>query len=235
MNPPENTQQDYPVLVVAYDDKSRAAIAASAQSLGVSVFGCASFCEAQEAALSGAFRGILVDLATMVKAKDEEKVIAHTLTGIYPPLRVKSMGSMLIPMIMAGDAKQDKSLSDFFTKTCAVFTARTLRSHRRKELCVPTSIGTRHGFTLNISRSGVFIVDMEPERFSVGQEITVRFLVAPDHEFTAELTVVRLQSWGERRPPGMGMQFKRVDQELEHNLFTLIKTDKEKDRDRLGT
>ena len=234
MNPPDSIPQDYPVLVVDYDEKSLAAIAASAQSLGVSVVGCASFSEAQEAALSGLFRGILVDLATMIKAKDAEKVIAHTLTGIYPPLRVKSMGSMLIPMIMAGDAKQDKSLKDFFTKTCAAFTPRRLRSNKRKELCVPTSIGTRRGFTLDISWSGVFIVDMDPERFSLGQEVTASFLVTPDLEFTAELTVVRLQRWGERRPPGMGMQFKQMDQELEQNLSALIRSDKDKDYDRLG-
>ena len=101
------TLPDHPVLVVAYDDKSRAALAASLGLFGVPAISCATFVAAESYALTGSCQGILVDLATMIKAKDEEKAVAYTLTGIYPALRVKTMGSMLIPMIMAGDAKQD--------------------------------------------------------------------------------------------------------------------------------
>ena len=234
MTIPEQTHQDSPVLVVAYDEKTRVAIAASSASFGVHAVQCASFCEAQDQALTGSYRGLLVDLATMIKAKDLEKVIAHTLSGIYPTLRVKSMGSMLIPMIMAGDAKQDKSLNDFFIKSCAAYIPRMLRSSKRRDICIPTSIGAERCFTLNISWSGIFVVDVNPERYKVGQELSVKFFSDPDHEFSAELTVMRIQSWGERRPPGIGMQFKLLDQELENNLFALLKNDKDKDRDRLG-
>jgi hypothetical protein len=233
--PPDTIQQDHPVLVIAYDENSRATIVAGASRSGVYAIACASFVEAQAHALSGRCRGILVDLVTMIKAKDAEKVIAHTLSGLYPTLRVKSMGSMLIPMIMAGDAKQDKSLNDFFAKTCASFTPRKLRSAKRKEICIPTCIGTERGFTLNFSWSGVFIVDVNPERFAVGQQVSVRFLASPDSDFSAELTVVRLQPWGERHTPGIGMQFNLVDQGLEANLFNLLRSDKDNDPDRLST
>jgi hypothetical protein len=232
---PDTTSQESPVLVVAYDEKSRAAMAASSAPFGTRAVPCATFQEAQELALSGFFRGILVDLATMIKAKDVEKVIAHTLTGIYPTLRVKAMGSMLIPMIMAGDAKQDKSLGDFFTKTCAAFPPRRLRNNKRKDICIPTYIEEGRGFTLNISWSGVFIVDVNPERFRVGQEIEVRFLAGSDLEFTVPLAVVRVQPWGERRTPGIGLQFKLVDHELEIYLSTILRIDRITDRDRLGT
>lgn len=235
MNPTEADRQNCPVLVVAHDDRSRAAIVASSRSLGRQTLPCACFSEAQDAALAGPCGAILVDLATMIKAKDAEKIIAHTMTEIYPTLRVKSMGPLLIPMIMAGDARQDRSLSDFFSKTCASFAPRKLRSHRRKEICVPTSIGSGRGFTVNLSWSGVFIVDMNPERFRVGQEVSVRFLAPPEPEFSAALTVVRLQRWGERHPPGIGMQFKEADQDLEQSLSTLLKSDRDTDHDRLGT
>lgn len=137
---------------------------------------------------------------------------------------------MLVPMAMAGDAKQDKSLNDFITKTCAGFSPRRLRSSKRKDICIPTYIGAVRGFTLNISWSGVFIADMNPERFSVGEEITVAL---PDFGLVVEVTVARIQSWGQHRPPGIGAEFKQMGQELESNLFALLKIDKDKDRDRL--
>jgi hypothetical protein len=231
---PEISQQDHPVLVVSYDDKSRAAIAASPVPFGVSAISCSTFVEAQDLALAGRYRGIMVDLATMIKAKDVEKIIAHTLTNIYPTMRVKAMGPMLIPMIMAGDAKQDKSLKDYFTKTCAEFRPRSLRTQKRKELCLPTYIGEQRGFTGNISWGGAFIVDMNPERFALGQQVGVRFLTAPGEEFAAQFTVVRIQAWGQRRSPGIGLRFTTMHEELESNLSALLRTDKDKDRDRLG-
>ena len=232
MHEPEAVVPDHPVLVVAYDDKSRALLAASPEPFGLRAVPCASFSDAENYARSGSCRGIMVDLATMVKAKDVERIIAHTLTEIYPTLRVKSMGSMLIPMIMAGDAQQDKSLNAFFTNTCAKFRPRKLRCNKRKEICLPTYIGAERGFTVNISWSGAFIADMNPERFSLGQEVTVTFLVGPVLQPSVEVNVVRIQDWGERRPPGIGVQFQQMDQELEESLSALLKSDQDKDRAR---
>jgi hypothetical protein len=229
MSNPEITNPDYPVLVIAYDDKSREILSANIKPFGVATVPCALFCEAENHALSGCCKGILVDLATMIKSKSEEKIVAYTLTNIYPTLRVKTLDSMLIPMAMAGDAKQDKSLSDFFTKTCAGFTPRRLRSNKRKDICVPVFIGAERAFTLNFSWSGVFIADMNPERFSIGKILTLTF---PDFGLDIEVIVARLQNWGHHRPPGIGVQFKSVENNLESHLFALLKSDKTKDRDR---
>jgi hypothetical protein len=231
---PTADQQDFPVLVVAYDDKARATIAASPLPFGVRAVQCASFSEAQDHALAACHRGIMVDLVTMIKAKDLEKIIAHTLTSIFPTMRVKSMGPMLIPMIMAGDAQQDKSLKDFFTKTCMGFAPRMLRSHKRKELCLPTLIGGRRGFSVNISWSGAFIADMAPECFAIGQELTLTLLCGPADELILEAVVVRIQSWGERRPPGLGVRFKALDQETEGRMCALLRSEKDTDRDRMA-
>jgi Tfp pilus assembly protein PilZ len=234
MTSPEIIHQDYQVLVVAYDEKSLAVLSASPLQFGVTATGCSSFAQAQELALSGSYRGLLVDLTTMVKAKDTEKFIAHTLTGIYPTLRVKSMGSMLIPMIMAGDAKQDKNLSDFFTKTCAVFLPRRLRSHKRKDICLPVRIGAERCYTVNLSWNGAFIAAPKPECFKLGQELTVSFLIDSDTDLVLKVVVVRVQQWGERRPPGIGVQFKEVNQEEKDCLFTILRSDRETDCDRLA-
>jgi len=232
MNNPETTRLNHPILVIAYDDKARAALAASLGSYGVRAEQCTTFCEAERFALRGPYSGILVDLTTMIKAKAEEKIVACTMAGFYPTLRVKTMGTMLIPMAMAGDAKQDKSLNDFLTKTCADFTQRMLRSNRRKDICAPIYIEAARGFTLNISWSGVFIADMNPERFSVGEEITVTF---SDFDLEVKVIVARIQGWGQHRPPGIGVKFGQMVEELEGNLFALLRSDKIKDRDRLVT
>lgn len=217
-------------MVIAYDDKARAALAASLGLYGVRAESCSTFCEAESFALRGPYRGILVDLTAMIKAKAEEKVVACTMTGFYPTLRVKTMGTMLIPMTMAGDAKQDKSLNDFITKTCAEFTPRLLRSYRRKNICVPTYIGDTRGFTLNISWGGVFIADMNSERFAVGEEIPVTF---SDFGLEVKCIVARIQEWGHHRPPGIGVTFGQMGEELESKLVPLLRSDRTKDRDRL--
>jgi len=225
MYDPETTK----ILVIAYDDKARAALEASLGPFGVRAVCCPSFCEAESFAQNVPCSGILVDLATMIKAKAEEKIVAYMLTGIFPTLRVKTMGTMLVPMAMAGEAKQDKSLNDFFTKSCAGYTPRRLRSHRRRDICVPTCIKARRGFTLNISWGGVFIADMDPERFSVGEKITVTF---PEFGLDVEAVVARVHGWGEHRPPGIGVKFIHVSQELEGNLYALLRSDRDNDRDR---
>ena len=230
MQDSENTHSDNPILVISYDEKSLAALVASLKPYDARAIPCSTFCEAEGHALSCACSGVLVDLATIIKAKAEEKIVAYTLVGFYPTLRVKTMGAMLIPMAMAGDAKQDKSLNDFLTKTCAAIIPRRLRSNKRKDICIPTFIGNVRGFTLNISWGGVFIADMNPERFSVGEEIIVTF---PEFGLEVACIVARIQSWGQRRPPGIGVKFKLIDQELDSNLFALLRSKKDKDRDRL--
>ena len=229
MNNLETTNPDYPVLVIAYDDKSRETLMANIKPFGVTAIPCPLFCDAENYALSESCKGILVDLATMIKSKAEEKIVAYTLTNIYPTLRVKTMGSMLIPMAMAGDAKQDKSLNDFFTKTCAGFTPRRLRAHKRKYICVPVLIGAERAFTLDLSWSGMFIANMNPEQFSIGQELTVTF---PDFGRDVDVIVTKVQNWGYHHPPGIGVQFRNIESDFENDLFPLLKSDKNKDRDR---
>lgn len=218
-------------MTIAYLDETRAAIADSLASLNIRVVECSSFYEAKSHALRGRYKGIVLDLATMIKAKEEERVIANMMTSIYPTLRVKTMGSVLVPMVMSSDAKQeDNSLDEFFTKTCAKFSSRTLRSNKRRNICIPTRIGEERGFTQNVSWSGVFVVDMKPERFSIGDEVSLEL---PDFGVSEDFIITRVQRWGERRPSGIGLRFKGLDQELESILFTLLKNDKIKDHDKL--
>jgi hypothetical protein len=225
-----SSDDDCSVLVIAYDDISRTVLLGNLEPYGVHAVACSSFCEAESYALDNHYRGVLVDLATIIKSKAEEKIVAYTLTRLFPSLRVKTLGSMLIPMTMSGDAKQDKSLNDFIMRTCKEFTPRTLRSGKRKDICVPTYIGSERGFTLNISWSGVFLANMNPEQFEVGTEISVTF---PDFDLDVAVIVTRIQRWGQRRPPGIGVKFRYMGEELTNNLNSLLKSSKDQDRDRM--
>lgn len=230
MHTPETRHSEYPILVVSYDEKSRKSLTASVLPYDVPVAACSTFCEAEDLALQGLYRGILVDLATMIKAKSEEKIVAYTLAGFYPTLRVKTVGTMLIPMSMAGETKQDKNLNDFITKTCAQFTPRRLRAFKRKDVSLSTTINMERGFTLNVSWSGMFVADMYPEKYSIGDELTVTL---PEFDKHIEVVVARTQSWGQRRPAGIGVKYKFLSQDMECSLFSVLRSDKNKERDRI--
>jgi hypothetical protein len=217
----EQIHQDFPVLAIAYDDVSRSVMANNLASLNVKAVPCSTFCEAESYALQGHYRGILVDLMAMIKAKDEEKDVAYSLSTYYPTLRVKTMGMMVVPMAMGGDPKQDKSLNDFLARTCVEFIPRTLRASERKDICIQTYIGIHHGLTLNISWGGAFISDIDLERFPVGKNIAVTFT---DFGLDVESIVARTQPMGQHRPEGIGVKFKYKCPALESRLFPLLKS-----------
>lgn len=223
-----------PILVISYSDETRVALAASLAQQGVSSVPCSTFSEAEDFALYSVFNGIIVDIPSIVRARNEEKTIAYTLASFFPMLRVRAMGSMLVPMTMPGEAKQDRSLSDFLTKTCAAFRPRRLRSHRRHDNCLSVLMSRsgveERSFTLNLSWSGAFVVDTHPERFTVGEEIDLLF---PEIDQRIRVTVRWVQPWGERRVPGIGVLFRQEDESLESALSQLLKNAKECDRDRL--
>jgi hypothetical protein len=221
-----------PVLVIAYDSGVCDVLAKHLVPFGTRVAVFDTFLAAEALALAEPCSGVLVDLTSIVKAKSEEKIVAYTLTRLFPTLRVRVIGPMIIPMVMSGDAQQDKSLHDFVSKTCANTVPRRLRSHRRKDICVPTVIGDVRGFTLNFSWGGVFIADMNPERFAPGERLTVTL---PDFGLQAEVVVRRVQLWGAHRPPGIGVEFVCPPPLLKESLYTLLRSDSQTDRDRLIT
>jgi len=224
----------HPIIVVSYGDEARQALIASLEKLGTPTVACASFQEAEAAVIGAPCGGLLIDLTSIVKAKGDEKIVACTLTNIFPTLRVRTVGSMLVPMSMPGEAKQDGSVNDFLAKTCAAFVPRRLRAYRRHQLCLATLIedgnGGVRGYTLNISWEGAFVVDTRPERFIVGEEIV---LLVPEFQQRIPAEVRWIQPWGGRRQPGIGIRF-RSDTELS-SCFPgcVIHHPRENDRDRL--
>lgn len=225
-----------PILVIAYNGSSRNVLTAEIEKNDLRAAPCSTFAEAEELALYGCYSGLLIDLPAIVKAKGEEKIIACTLASFFPTLRVRIIGSMLVPMTLAGEARQDNSLHDFLEKSCSRFTPRRLRLYRRRPVCIATLLqeGDRvqRGYTLDISWGGAFVTDTCPERFSVGEQFDLTL-----HEFaiTTRVTIRWIRAWGERFAPGIGVSFNQRDENLEQALRTLLKTSPELDRDRLSS
>lgn len=223
-----------PILVVSYNDDTRAAMAAALVSSSAVAVPCSTFCEAEQYALNELFSGILVDLPSIIKSKGEEKIVAYTLVNVFPTLRVRAAGSLLIPMTLPGDASQDKSLNVFLTVTCPAFTPKKLRQYRRHSCYLSTLLlqqgEQRRGFTWDVSWGGSFIVDMQPEHFTIAEAVVIQI---PEFGWNIPAVVQRIRPWGARHPPGIGISFRTLDQAQEEGLAGILKTRKEFDRDRL--
>jgi hypothetical protein len=224
----------HPILVVSYNEDIRKALSENLQRINAAGVACESFLEAEDFARTGVFNGILVDLQSIVKAKGDEKVIACSLTGFFPTLRVRAVGGMLVPMAMPGDAKQDNSLTDFLAKSCLVFTPRRLRLHRRRDI-VLSAVRNLHApddhlFTLNLSWGGTFIVDAHPEKYQTGQDLQLAF---PEFEYSFSTTIRWIRPWGLRKVPGVGVEFCGMDTVMESILAAILQRDRDTDRDRM--
>lgn len=224
----------HPILVVSYTDDTRAALTATLNSCNVPSVACNSFCEAEELALQGLYSGMLVDLPSIIKSKGEEKIVAYTLANFFPTLRVRSLGSVLVPMTMPGSAKQDKSLNDFLNVTCPSFAVRKLRAYRRHPACLATIVkcnGEQYrGFTLNLAWGGAYVVDLFSEIFTGKKDITI-FL--PEFDLDIAASIRWIKPWGDRYAPGFGVSFNCLDESVETVFSGLLKSRKEFDRDRL--
>jgi hypothetical protein len=225
---------NYPIVVISYSDDARNALVSALGQFDVHVEACPSFLAAEDIVLQGMCSGLVIDLTSIVKAKGEEKVVACSLMNVFPSLRVKAVGTMLVPMTMPGQARQDGSLKDFLTRTCSVFAPRKLRNARRHGICLPTLVssaaGEVRGFTLNVSWGGAFIVDMYPEHASIGEKIVVGL---PDLGVEIPGIVCWLRPWGERQPPGFGIRFLLDAEALQQCLGRVLRQGKESDRDRI--
>lgn len=224
----------YPIIAIAYNEETRSAFLTALQKAGAEAVTAESFYDAETLVLQGNYSGLLVDLPSIVKAKGDEKVVACSLTNFFPTLRVRAVGTVLVPMTMPGAARQDNSLNDFLLKSCAGFEPRRLRKHRRRDICLTTQLQSprsdERGFILNLSWGGAFILETRPERFTVGSSLDIYL---PEAELLVTTTVRWLRPWGERKLSGLGVSFDQTDQQLSEALTILLKSDPENDRDRL--
>lgn len=223
-------------LVVSGDPKTRNRIMKALSSDDISLTECATFREAEQVAVTGPFSAIIADVPTIVKAKDDERLAVFSLQNIYPLVRVKTSGDLIVPIIMK-QKDRGQSLTVHLEKICSTFLPRRLRAFKRHNSFIPVQIRKSDGleyqtFTMDISWGGAFIVMNSTWGMATGTILTVGM---PTLGITIVTDIVRIQPWGEQGvAPGIGVKW-----EAQHNLPVLeglhkiFKTDINEDRDRL--
>lgn len=197
-----------------------------------------SFREAENLALSNPFSGVLADIPTVIKARGEEKLIASSLQNVYPFLRAKVSGDLILPIIMPGGCEGEQSIARFFENAGRTFVPRRIRTYKRHKYHLPVLIRQEEvcdelqSFTMDVSWSGAFIVMNDPGAMNVGHAIIVQF---PSLNIAIDASVIRIQAWGHSGVvPGIGLAWHLpIEPAAEKGLHAVLKMKKERDRDRL--
>lgn len=223
-------------LVVSGDQVTRDRIMKALSSGAISLVGCTTFREAEQAAVAGPFSAVIADVPTIVKAKDDERLAVFSLQNIYPLVRVKTSGDLIVPIIMK-QKERDRSLTDHLETICSAFVPRRLRTYKRHKNFIPVQIRKSDGqehqtFTMDISWGGAFIVMNSIWGLTTGTILTI---FMPTLDITIATDVVRIQPWGVQGvAPGIGVKWEAQHNEpILEGLRKLFKTDISEDRDRL--
>lgn len=225
----------HPILTISYNEDVRALLVKSLHEQCVVPATCSSFVEAESLAVSELYSGILVDLPSIVKAKGEEKIVATSLGNIFPILRVKVIGTMLVPIVLSGGAAQAKSLNDFLTKVCTGFAPRRLRTHKRHLLHTPALVSHKNceyqTFTFDLSWGGTFLVNNRTDRYAVGDDVMVTL---PELGLAIAGVICRVQPWGQHKiMPGIGVRWHLpLEGGVERQLLHVLKARRDHDPDR---
>lgn len=201
------------------------------EQLGVELFVVRSIAELAGVLAEEPCNGLLLDVPTMVRATENEKVLAHDLCQVYPSLRLRwdPRSKAVRPLHFGQSAGGSSALEQFLYGECAAFQARTTRinsrisAHFNLLIAGTSDLVAEHGersVTLNVSAGGCFVVSMEP--LPNGTEIWVSFRdLADQHPVRCEVRWV--QEWGKTlKAPGMGLRFLSMDQQQVAEIGRLV-------------
>ncbi len=227
----------YHVIIVSADVSIRHNISRALCSHNVSTVECASFVEAEHVARTDSVSAVVVDMLTITRSKDNDRLAASSLQNIYSLVRIKVQGDNVLPIIMKQEERTQGILS-YIERICSTFHPRRLRLHRRHNLYLPVIIRNNDGhehqtFTLNVSWSGAFIILNTTGELAVGDTLSVVF---PTLNTTIGGEIVRIQPWGTQgAAPGLGITWSLSENNSlsAAGLAHALKTHADNDPDRL--
>jgi Tfp pilus assembly protein PilZ len=220
---------DTKILIVVKDPEAGKAYGEALSEIGVEYDIAPSFEKMSQMVVDAPYNGLIVDILTLVRSRNDEKVIAYDCINLYPVLRVKwepkQKQIKVSPLdgALAPDGSPS-SLESFIESRCRPFPPRQLRRHKRKQLSVNLLLGTDDTFSeestlktfaVTISAGGVFV--HTTRHFEKGMTLWLRFPEFAD-QAPIPATVRWCLDWGcSRRIPGIGLRFERfsLDQEQE--------------------
>ncbi len=210
---------DLRILLIARKGAQRDQYLAALHETGVRVTVASSFKKLSGDVADQLFHGVMVDLATKIRALNEDKDFIHNIIGNFPMAQLKlEKKTGKISVFLYGQTRGG-FIEEFLYKECLTFKPRKFRSHARKPIHFNVvfidapdldSENASRSITMNVSRGGCFI--FSAGSFNNGEEI--RFVLKELDEDAPVKGIVRYGiTWGDAmRVPGVGLEFTDIDE-----------------------
>lgn len=174
-----------------------------------------SFEDLYKAIVKTSYNGILIDMPTKIITLSNDKERVDNILGLYPVARLTfNEESGQLRIFYSNQFTEGGTLGDFLSQQCRSFTARTIRSDRRKEVvfnvilskCKDVSLeDDEKTVIMNISKRGCFIFsnnkwETGSDAWFIIKELTDQTPIRGEVKWNID--------WGqERSVPGIGIQF----------------------------
>ncbi len=186
-----------------------------------------SFEDLYKAIVKIPYNGILIDMPTKIITLSKDKERLNSILELYPVARLTfNDKSGQLCVFYSNQIAGSGTLDDFLAQQCRSFTARTIRSDRRRDIVFNVILSksknisdenSERTVTMNISRGGCFI-------FSIGDwEVNndAWFIIKELTDLTPICGQVRWKvDWGSKMSvPGIGVKFKEIKDSQNKDLF----------------
>lgn len=171
------------------------------------------------------YHGVMVDLATKIKAGGEDKEIIRGLPGNFPMAQLKLDRKTGGVSTFSSDRRRGGLIEEFLHEECLAFKPRKFRYNVRKRIHFnvlfidapdPDVENVSRSITMDVSRGGCFIFSAG----RIGKGDRVRFVLKELNEKTPVTGVVRYRiAWGDAmRVPGVGLEFTEIREDQQKEI-----------------
>ena len=187
-----------------------------AKGRGVQIDVATTIKEFYDATVETPYSGLMIDMPTKIKDFSDDREKVDNILQLFPVIRLTfNEKTKQIKAFYSGLLNGSGSIEEFVTHKCLFFSARTLRTYRRKVinfnviLCKSKSDGnSERTVTMNVSQGGCFIYSIDKWEINSDVWFTINELTdqTPIHG-----QVLRQVDWGTYMGiPGIGLQFKDI-------------------------
>ena len=217
------------VVIIASNPQVREEYATYLTPLNIQLENVASISELYALLPKLPINGLLLDVATLVRASAAEKAFIHDLIQVFPSARVRwdAQAKTARVLLYGQTVESSVTLESFIVEQCVPFKARTIRFSDRVEaffnvLLSLTPVSTEHtplrSVTMNVSRGGCFIFTLDPPE--PHRLVSVRFMEFGALQLTAEVRWRKM--WGGTMGvPGIGVRFTDITDDVATELLKL--------------
>lgn len=206
-------------IVVAADLELRNLYQKKVLELGVECVAVNSLYDLFETLKLTSYHGLLIDLATLVKADRNEKAMCHEMLRLFPTLRVRwDEESQQIRCLLYGHTSQvGMTLQIFIEEYCRKFEGRRIRRYKRMHLHYNTLLSKDEEFTeqaversttLDISEGGCAL--LTNQEWALDDTVWLRFIEFED-QTPIRAKIRRWTRWGTPMTiPSIGVCFEAL-------------------------